>query len=156
MTAPASIRARATTSGRNILPSTSSSEARGRNTSSTMTTENTTGRAVTAAACVMVARRLASPRRWAISCSTCSIITTAPLTMMPKSTAPRLIRLPDTPKEPMKMKAKSIEKGMAPDTMRPARSEPRVSTSVSVTSRAPSERLRFTVASVRSMNEARS
>ena len=54
-----------------------------------------------------------------------SIITTEPSTIRPKSIAPRLIRLPDTPACNIPVNAKSIDSGIADATMRPPRRLPK-------------------------------
>lgn len=80
--------------------------------------------------------------RWARIPST---ITIEPSTTMPKSMAPRLIRLAETPNTRMRMKAKSIASGMTDATIRPARTLPRKTISTTKTMIAPSIRLRITV-----------
>ena len=54
-----------------------------------------------------------------------STMMTAPSTMMPKSSAPRLIRLPLTPRSTMPVMVKSIESGMTHAVMSAARMLPR-------------------------------
>ena len=85
-----------------------------------------------------------------------SIITTEPSTMSPKSIAPRLIRLPDTPIQFMPMNATSIESGITEATIKLARRSPRNRKSTTVTSMAPSARLWVTVSMVRRIRSARS
>ena len=84
--------------------------------------------------------------RWARMPST---ITIDPSTTMPKSMAPRLIRLAETPNSRMRMKAKSIASGMTDATISPARTFPRKRIRTRKTMIAPSIRLRITVEMLR-------
>ena len=70
-----------------------------------------------------------------------SIITIEPSTTIPKSMAPKLIRLADTPKMRIRMKAKSIDRGITDATISPARTLPRKMMSTKNTITAPSIRL---------------
>ena len=70
---------------------------------------------------------------------------TAPSTMRPKSSAPRLIRLPETLFVAMPVMVKSIESGMTAAVIRAARRLPSKMKSVKITSSAPSMRLAWTV-----------
>ena len=74
---------------------------------------------------------------------------TAPSTMMPKSMAPRLIRLAHTPVRRIRIKAKSRDSGMSEAVMMPPRMLPKSSTSTKTTMSAPSMRLRAMVDVVR-------
>jgi hypothetical protein len=70
---------------------------------------------------------------------------TAPSTTMPKSMAPRLIRLADTPKMRIMMMANSMASGMTEATTNPARRLPSISTRTKMTMRPPSIRFLVTV-----------
>ena len=70
---------------------------------------------------------------------------TAPSTIRPKSMAPRLIRLPDRPNSFMTDTAKSSASGIDVATTSPARRSPSSTKSTTITSNAPSKRLRVTV-----------
>ncbi|MNV58357.1 hypothetical protein D3C71_1507250 [compost metagenome] len=70
---------------------------------------------------------------------------TAPSTIKPKSSAPKLIRLPLTPNVFIMLMAKSRDSGMTEATIKPALRLPRNSTRTSMTMRAPSKRLCSTV-----------
>ena len=83
-----------------------------------------------------------STRRAAFSTMMTELSTTSP-----KSMAPRLIRVPATPKRSIMSKAKSIDSGMARATMSPALRLPRNAKSTAMTSSAPSSRLLCTVCS---------
>ena len=72
-------------------------------------------------------------------------MTTDPSTNNPKSMAPRLIRLPESPACIMPVKAISMARGMAEATISPARRSPRKRNSTAMTSRPPSSRLLRTV-----------
>ena len=85
-----------------------------------------------------------------------STMTTAPSMISPKSTAPRLIRLPDTRPCTMPVMANRKESGMARETMIAARTLPSSKRSTTMTSTAPSTRFFSTVAMVRSTNSVRS
>ena len=77
-----------------------------------------------------------------------STITTALSMMMPKSTAPRDIRLADTPRAFIRMKANSRANGMTVATIRAALQLERKITSTAVTSSAPTIRFSATVDTV--------
>lgn len=86
------------------------------------------------------------PYMWARIPST---ITIEPSTTMPKSMAPRLIRLAETLNKRIRMKAKSMASGMTDATIRPARIFPRKTINTRNTMTAPSTRLRITVEMLR-------
>ncbi len=88
--------------------------------------------------------------------TTASTIITAPSTIMPKSMAPRLIRLPSTPKVFIMPKAKSMLSGMTLATTRPDRQEPKKRSNTKMTMTPPSTRLRAMVPSTRSTRLVRS
>ena len=141
--------------GANILPATPSSARIGTYTIMMIATAKITGRATSAAASRIrswAGRSGCSPR----ARSTFSIITTAPSTISPKSIAPRLIRLPDRPSSRIPANAISIESGIAAATIIPARRLPSSRSSTTITSTAPSRRLRSTVRMVRSTSVLRS
>ena len=77
-------------------------------------------------------------------------------TTSPKSIAPRLMRLAEMPVAHMRFAAKSIESGIASDTISPARTFPRSSSSTPTTRSPPSARLWSTVSSVRAISSERS
>ena len=88
--------------------------------------------------------------------TTASTIITAESTIIPKSMAPRLIRLPSMPKSFIMPKAKSMLSGMTLATTSPARALPRKSMSTKTTISPPSMRLRAMVPSTRSTRLVRS
>ena len=84
-----------------------------------------------------------------------STMITAPSTIRPKSSAPRLIKLPETPSLFMPMAAISIEIGMTRAAIMAARILPSRRNSTAITSKAPSTRFFSTVAIVASTSEGR-
>ena len=86
------------------------------------------------------------------SCTVPSTIITAPSTMMPKSIAPKLIRLAPTPKMRMRMNANRSDNGMTDAVTSPPRRLPSNTTSTKKTMSAPSVRLLAIVDVVRSMS----
>ena len=90
--------------------------------------------------------------RWASMPST---ITMEPSTTIPKSIAPRLIRLAVTPKIRIRMNANSIASGMTEATISPARMLPKKMISTTNTIIAPSIRLCTTVEIFRFTNSER-
>ena len=85
-----------------------------------------------------------------------STITTAPSTMIPKSIAPRLMRLPLTPSLVIPAAASSMDKGIAAVTIKAARTLPSSSSRIAATSNAPSARFFQTVRNVASIRSRRS
>src|SRR5690606_29704083 len=81
---------------------------------------------------------------------------TAPSTIRPKSNAPRLIRLPETPPRTMPKTVKSIANGITAAVISDALKFPSSRNSTTMTSRAPSTRFLDTVAMVRSTSAVRS
>ena len=79
-----------------------------------------------------------------------STMMTAPSTMMPKSIAPRLIRLALTLLSTMPVIVNSMERGMTKAVISAARKLPRIRNSTAITSAAPSRRLVSTVLMVAS------
>ena len=75
-----------------------------------------------------------------------STITTAPSTIMPKSSAPRLIRLALTLLVNMPVKVNSIASGITIAVISAARMLPKNRNNTATTSSAPSKRFFFTVA----------
>ena len=133
--------------GRNILPSIPVRARIGTYTRMMMLTARVMGRRTSRPAASTVARR-SSRLRTGLSASRrrmLSIMTTDPSTNNPKSMAPRLIRLPESPACIMPVKAISMARGMADATIRPARRSPRKRNSTATTSRPPSSRLLRTV-----------
>ena len=142
--------------GRNIFPSTPLSDSTGTYTSRMTKTPKNEGLATAAQAFATrsaqgIPSSAPSPR-W----NTCSTSTTAPSTRRPKSTAPRLMRLPDTPRPVIAAVAPSIATGIVSATTTPARPLPRVSSSTRHTRNPPSARLRATVRRVASTSSLRS
>ena len=84
-----------------------------------------------------------------------SIITTAPSTMIPKSIAPRDIKLPESSVACMGIRANSIESGMAAETISPPRRLPSRSSSTSTTKTPPSIKFVATVRMVRLTSRVR-
>ncbi len=80
---------------------------------------------------------------------------TAPSTIIPKSIAPRLIKLPDTLLATMPLTANSILKGITHAVISAARTFPSRMKSTTITSTAPSNRFFSTVAIVLSTREVR-
>ena len=76
--------------------------------------------------------------------------------MIPKSIAPRLIRLAETPNTRIRMKAKSNDSGMTDAVIRPPRTLPNSNTNTNITINAPSVKLRAIVLVVRSIRLLRS
>ena len=93
---------------------------------------------------------------FSISNTVPSTIITAPSTIIPKSMAPRLIKLALTPKSRIMMRANSKDSGMTDAAMRPPRKLPNNSTSTNITMSAPSVKLRAMVLVVRSIRLDRS
>ena len=89
-------------------------------------------------------------------CITASTTITDPSTIIPKSIAPKLIRLALTPKRFIIPKAKSKESGMAVATISPARRFPKKSTKMKMTISAPSKRFFSTVWMARCTKSVRS
>ncbi|CUS43731.1 Predicted cell-wall-anchored protein SasA (LPXTG motif) [hydrothermal vent metagenome] len=85
-----------------------------------------------------------------------SMMMTAPSTMSPKSSAPRLIRLPGTPNARMPIAIIRNENGMTSTAMIAARQLPSSRNRAAATSSAPSVRLRSTVETVALTSLARS
>ena len=84
-----------------------------------------------------------------------SKITIEPSTTIPKSIAPKLIRLAVTPKQRIRMNANSIANGMTEATIMPARTLPKKIISTTKTIKAPSTKLRITVETLRLTNSER-
>ena len=81
---------------------------------------------------------------------------TAPSTISPKSMAPRLIKLPDSPSALMTVTANNKASGMVVATTMPARKSPSKSSKMAITNSAPSSRFLTTVRTVRSTSTERS
>ena len=77
-------------------------------------------------------------------------------TTRPKSIAPRLIRLAGMPTAHIRLAAKSIDSGIASETINPARTLPSSTSSTPTTNSPPSARLWSTVSSVRAIRSERS
>ena len=142
--------------GRNIFPSTPSSARIGRWTIVMIATPKTTGLRTSSVALRTTSTVFARGLAWANRLTQFSMTITALSTIRPKSSAPRLIRLPAIPEASIRLPAKSIDSGIAEATIRPAVRLPSRIRSTATTSTPPSVRLRATVAMVRSMSDARS
>ena len=103
-----------------------------------------------------VRARPSASRRWARRPNVFSITTTAPSTIRPKSSAPRLIRLPLIPNLRMAMAAIRNDSGMTSAVIRAARKLPSAKNSTAMTSSAPTVRLCSTVRIVASTSRVRS
>ena len=89
-----------------------------------------------------------NPGKPPLTCSfanTASTIITAPSTISPKSSAPKLIRLPLTPKRFIMITANNIANGIIDATNSPARRLPKKITNTNKTIKAPSSKLSRTV-----------
>ena len=149
--------------GWNIFPSTPVRAKIGRYTAPMMPRPNRLGRITSEVAAAVVASRSLSvssrPRR---CCSSpkrrrqFSMMITAPSTIRPKSSAPRLIRLPETPPRTMPVRVNSIASGITAAVISAARKLPSSANSTTTTSSAPSTRLVATVPMVRSTSAVRS
>ena len=143
--------------GRNIFPSMPRRAMIGRYTMVMVITPNATGRATSRQA----ARTFSkwddeSFRRSRRTRTIFSIMTTEPSTMIPKSMAPRLIRLPLMPAIRMATKAIIMDKGMAAATISPPRKLPSNSSRIINTRSPPSARFFATVTMVFSTSSVRS
>ena len=85
-----------------------------------------------------------------------STIMTAPSMIIPKSIAPKLIKLASTPNRYIKEKAKSKQRGMTEATMRPDRKFPNNKTTTKMTIRQPSIKFSMTVCVVLLISSLRS
>ena len=85
-----------------------------------------------------------------------STIITAPSTIIPKSIAPKLIKLAQTSKTFINIKANNNDKGMVEATIKPPRQLPNKKISTKITINAPSIRLVETVEVVSPINLLRS
>ncbi|MNV62927.1 hypothetical protein D3C71_1554960 [compost metagenome] len=85
-----------------------------------------------------------------------SMMITAPSTIRPKSNAPRLIRLADTPPRAMPVSVNSIASGITAAVIKAARKLPSNRNNTTITSNAPSSRFLATVWMVRSTSAVRS
>ena len=83
-----------------------------------------------------------------------STITTDPSTTIPKSIAPRLIRLAARPNSRIPMKAKSIDSGITLATIRAPRTSPSSPSRTAMTRKPPCTRFSVTVSVVRSTRSA--
>lgn len=85
---------------------------------------------------------------WANRRNAFSTMMTAPSMIRPKSSAPRLIRLPEMCKEFMPIALNSRDRGMTMAAITAARQLPSKANRMTTTSTAPSVRLRATVVTV--------
>ena len=161
--APSSASTTVTAIGWNMRPSTPVSAKIGRYTTMMISCPNSSGRRASCAAAKTSWKR--SPRvsgrpsrAWACASrrTQFSTITTAPSTMIPKSRAPRLIRLALTFWLTMPLKVNSIDSGMTIAVSTAARRLPRNRNSTAITSTAPSTRFFLTVAMALSTSTVRS
>ena len=124
---------------------------------------NRLGRMTSAVADAVASRRSSSVGRRPSRCCSSpkrrrqfSMMMTAPSTIRPKSSAPRLIRLPDTPPRTMPVRVNSIDSGITAAVISAARTLPSSRNSTTTTRIAPSTRFLATVRMVRSTSEVRS
>ena len=124
---------------------------------------NRLGRMTSAVADAVASRRSSSVRARPSACCSSpkrrrqfSMMMTAPSTIRPKSSAPRLIRLPDTPPRTMPVSVNSIASGITAAVVSAARTLPSSRNSTAMTSSAPSTRFFATVRIVRSTSVVRS
>ena len=106
--------------------------------------------------CPAFAKALISAFFLVISKAINSTIITAPSIMIPKSIAPRLIKLASTPKTYIKDKAKSKHKGITEATTSPERKLPKSNTTTKMTIRQPKIRFSLTVKVVFAISSLRS
>ena len=121
-----------------------------------MSSPNIVGRRTSIAASRTTSIRGRPPPPWAMWRTTFSIMMTELSTTSPKSSAPRLRRLPAMPNRSIPEKAKSIDMGIAHATMSPARRFPRNRNSTATTRSPPSNRLLRTVSMTWSTSSVRS
>ena len=149
--------------GWNILPSTPVKVRMGRYTAMMMKTPKMLGRATSLVAEITMANRSSRsstrPRRCCPSARRrmqFSTMMTAPSTINPKSSAPRLIRLPLMRPWTIPVMVNSMEKGMTHAVISAARMFPSRRKRTTITSTAPSSRFFLTVSMVRSTRVVRS
>ena len=147
--------------GWNIFPSTPVREKIGKYTTVMMATPNRLGRMTSLVASYTSWSRSRSGNwplcwDWDNRRMQFSTIITAPSTIRPKSSAPRLIRLADTPDCTMPVMVASMDKGITAAVIRAARRLPSNRNSTTITSNAPSSRFFSTVAIALSTKVVRS
>ncbi|MNV36833.1 hypothetical protein D3C71_1283260 [compost metagenome] len=149
--------------GWNIFPSTPVSAKIGRYTAVMMPSPNRLGRITSAVALAVSAKRSSRVMSRPSACwrspkrrRQFSMMITAPSTIRPKSKAPRLIRLADTPPRAMPVRVNSIARGITAAVINAARKLPSSANSTTITSNAPSMRFLATVSMVRSTSAVRS
>ncbi len=149
--------------GWNSFPSTPVSAKIGRYTIMMMSWPNSSGRRASCEAAktswkrsLRVSGRPLWACAWARRRTQFSTITTAPSMMMPKSSAPRLMRLALMRWFTMPVKVNSIDSGITSAVMMAARMLPRNRNRIAITSTAPSSRFFFTVAMALSTSTVRS
>ena len=149
--------------GWNILPSTPVSAKIGRYTTMMISCPKISARRASCDAPNTSAKRSSRVSgRPAAACACASrrtqfsTITTAPSTMIPKSSAPRLIRFALTFALTIPVKVISIDSGITSAVISAARMLPRNRNSTAITSTAPSSRFFFTVATAFSTSTVRS
>ncbi len=149
--------------GVNIFPSTPVSVRIGRYTTAIMNVPNRLGRITSRDPARMVSKRSwRSSTRPSRCCSVASrrrqfsTMMTAPSMMMPKSMAPRLIRLALTLFATMPVMVNSMDSGITHAVAIAALKLPRIKNRTTITRRAPSMRFLWTVATVASTRRARS
>lgn len=121
-----------------------------------MTPPNIVGLKTSMDARRMTARPSASLGAWPSRVMQFSTTMTELSTTRPKSSAPRLMRLPAMPAWPMRMNAKSMARGMTKATTSPARRFPSRTIRTTTTKSPPSTRFLPTVAMVLLTRSARS
>ena len=149
--------------GWNIFPSIPVSAKIGRYTAAMMNMPNRLGRMTSTVAVAVRSLRSSRvnvrPSRCCISPNrrrTFSMMMTAPSTISPKSSAPRLIRFPDTPPRTIPVMVNSMASGMTAAVMSAARKFPNSRNRTTITSKAPSIRFFEMVCIVRSTSPVRS
>ena len=149
--------------GWKVLPSTPCKVRMGANTSRMINWPKAAGRIMVLAASTATFMRSPGSRSrpnsaclFASNSSVASITMTAPSTRMPKSSAPKLIRLPLMPKRSMPMTANRNDNGITIAVMAAARILPSIRNSTAITSSAPSTRFLDTVRMVALTSSLRS
>ena len=149
--------------GENVLPSTPVNISSGANASRMIAWPNTVGLTISCEACMVSSSRSRNvSNRPSCSCRCASRIRqfstmiTAPSTISPKSSAPRLMRLPGTPNVFIPIAIIRNEKGITRTAISAARQFPRKRNRDAATRSAPSVRFRSTVPTVALTSLARS
>ncbi len=163
MNAPTRASMKVAAIGWKVLPSTPSNVRIGAKTNRMITWPNAAGRAIflaesaaTRSRSIALRGRPSSARLFPSISRVDSITITAPSTRMPKSSAPKLIRLPLIPNLFMPITANRNDSGITKAVMAAARRLPSSRNSTTTTSRAPSVRFLATVLTVELTSTLRS